>query len=117
MPSKGAPLSRDGHSELVTGRFPDSLFRSSVAARFTITRLGTIPEPSHPDRGVLGIFLDTSDRWAGDFGIAGSYGSFSQRQLEQILANVRRYLIPGPAILTNSRLQGHTARSHTPEGT
>ena len=83
-------LSTSADSEVVTGRFPDSMFRKSVAARYTITRFGTIPTNSGPERGVVGIFIDTSDRRAGDFGIAGSFGSFSQAQREQVVAQVRQ---------------------------
>jgi hypothetical protein len=76
-------------SEIVSGRFPDSLFQKAVAARYTISRLGTVPTSAKSERGVLGIFIDTSDRRARDFGVAGSFGSFSKEQREQIVAQVR----------------------------
>lgn len=77
-------------SQRMTGRFPDSLFQSTVAARYTISRLGIVPLPSGGRRGVLGVFVDTSDRLASNHGIAGSFGSFSKEQREEVLANVRR---------------------------
>jgi hypothetical protein len=82
-------LVSEGSTRPIAGRFPDSFFRSTVAARYTVTRLGTIPRPSGAERGVLGIFLDTSDRRASDHGIAGSYGAFSESQRKRIVGDVR----------------------------
>jgi hypothetical protein len=90
-------LSPSADSEIISGRFPDSMFRKAVAARYTISRLGAIPQSSGSERGVLGIFIDTSDRQAGNFGIAGSFGSFSGDQREQIVAEVRALRADAPA--------------------
>src|SRR5262249_16662251 len=56
-------------------------------ARFTVTRLGELGAGASR-RGVVGIFVDTSDRGDPDYGIAGAYGTFSRKQKEKILAAV-----------------------------
>jgi hypothetical protein len=59
-------------------------------ARFTLSRLGTLPKPAGQagERGVLGLFIDTADRGDRNFGIAGAFGSFSWRQAEKIVEEV-----------------------------
>ncbi|HLK90040.1 MAG TPA: hypothetical protein VKZ18_09100 [Polyangia bacterium] len=68
----------------LTGRAVDTLFLlDRPQSRFTMTRLGKLG-----GHGVLAIFIDTTDRQAGDFGIAGVFGSFSGQQREEILKAV-----------------------------
>jgi len=68
-------------------RIAATLFQLSPRARYTITPLGTLTQRGR-SRGVLGVFLDTSDRLANNFGIAGAFGSFSGQQRRQISAQI-----------------------------
>lgn len=65
--------------------------KGSAPARFTVSRLGTVAPPKGgrgTPHGVFAIFLDTSDRAARDFGISGTFGTFSDDQKDEILATV-----------------------------
>lgn len=57
------------------------------SALVTVTPLGRVrqdPQDSGTLRGVLGVFLDTSDGLAFDFGIAGLHGTFSKEQSQTV---------------------------------
>ncbi|HEX2659826.1 MAG TPA: hypothetical protein VHU40_16190 [Polyangia bacterium] len=69
-------------------------------ARFTVSRLGTVPGTGKGGgraHGVFAIFVDTSDRGARDFGIAGTFGTFSSDQRDGILAAVDGMMADGKA--------------------
>ena len=81
--------------------FPPS---GSSASRFTVSRLGTVGPKNGTKNGqttggrahgVFAIFLDTSDRGARDFGIAGTFGTFSGDQKDEILAAVDGMMADG----------------------
>ena len=84
----GDGTQRGTGSQVVQGRAAGAFFETRPGARFTITRLGTLRDDAGRSRGVLAIFIDTSDRLAQNFGLGGSFGSFSSRQREAILAAV-----------------------------
>ena len=60
-------------------------WRSALVA---VSPLGRVQHAGQ-SRGVIGIFYDTSDTHASDFGIAGVWGSFSDDQLQRIQEMVR----------------------------
>jgi len=53
------------------------------SALVTVSPLGTIHHRGKP-RGVVGVFLDTSDERSFDFGIAGLFGTVSDAQLKTV---------------------------------
>ncbi len=73
-----------------TGWAPARFFGSTPTSRFTVTRLGTLPAGSGAVHGVVAIFYDTSDRLARDFGVAGSFGTFSADQARAILDEIAK---------------------------
>lgn len=61
------------------------------SALVTATPLGTVRDHDHP-RGVIGVFVDTSDGLDFDLGVAGLFGTFSRQQaatLDRVLAELR----------------------------
>ena len=79
----------NGAGSAITASSPNS----KPAARFTIGGVGVVPPPSAASavagraHGVVAVFLDTADRQAPDYGIAGTFGALSD---EQGAAGVRR---------------------------
>jgi hypothetical protein len=80
----------------ISGVGASAAVAGTLLARYTVTPLGTVPLPGGKARGVVGVFLDTSDRSLRDFGIAGSFGTFSPGQKREILAAVDRLKQTGP---------------------
>ena len=64
-------------------------FNPSGATLSSVVPLG-VANHQHIARGVIGIFLDTSDGRAFDYGNPGSFGAISAAQLEQIKAALGR---------------------------
>jgi hypothetical protein len=95
-----ARLAPGAASRTVEGGLLDGLLHASPAvwfaptARYTVTPLGVLAaRDGSRRRGVVAVFLDTADRLARDFGIAGSFGTFSKDQAEAIrdaLTKLRR---------------------------
>jgi len=77
-------------TQTVSGWGAPSALDGSLLARYTVTPLGTIPLGDGRARGVIAIFLDTSDRGQRDFGVSGEFGSFSPRQEIEILDAVEK---------------------------
>jgi hypothetical protein len=84
-------LPHGAETKAVRASFPQSLVHAfTPPGRYTVTRLGTLPgNAGRPTRGVLGVFIDTSDQLAEDYGIAGTNGTFSGTQREQIQSAIR----------------------------
>jgi 3',5'-cyclic AMP phosphodiesterase CpdA len=81
-------LAHPDSSRRLTGWDRSGLSFGTTLSRFTVTPLGALGEgPAR--RGVVGVFVDTSDRGERDHGIAGEYGTFSGEQREQVLAAVK----------------------------
>lgn len=57
-------------------------------ALVTVTPLGTVRQGGQP-RGVVGVFLDTSDGRDFDLGVAGLFGTFSDQQAETASLAIR----------------------------
>jgi hypothetical protein len=76
-------------SEIVS--LPPSLLNPSAAVLASVVPLG-VTQHHAVERGVVGIFLDTSDGRALDWGNPGSYGAVSQDQIEAVESAVRTLL-------------------------
>lgn len=70
-------------------RLPAPVFNPSGAALSSVVRLGVAPHRGVP-RGVLGVFLDTSDGVAFDWGLPGSFGSVSDDQIARTEAAIAK---------------------------
>jgi hypothetical protein len=78
-------------TQALFGWAPSAFFGNSLLSRFTVSRLGTVKVDNRGrERGVVGVFIDTSDRLSRNFGIAGSFGTFSERQQRAILEQVNK---------------------------
>lgn len=84
----GTPLSE---SKAIAGFTVHWPFYQDALARITVTHLGLLPaaDATGP-RGVVAVFLDSSDRRENDFGIPGMFGAFSARQAQEVHASVER---------------------------
>jgi hypothetical protein len=84
----------------VDGWWAPEAIGNARLARYTVSPLGVVahePGAAEIDHGVIGIFLDTSDRNVRDFGVAGLYGTFSERQEKAILEAVQQLASGGGA--------------------
>ena len=72
-------------------RLPPSVLNPSAAVFASVVPLGVTKHRS-VERGVVGIFLDTSDGRALDWGNPGSYGAVSQEQIDAVETGVRTLL-------------------------
>lgn len=82
------PLSTSKAISGLSTRWP---FYHQALARVTITHLGVLPAgdaATTKPRGVVAVFLDTSDRAASDFGVPGAVGAFSAKQAQVILEQI-----------------------------
>ena len=70
-----------GHMETVPGWNPLASATRRGRALVTVTPLGAARH-LNARRGVIGVFLDTSDGLAFDLGVAGLFGTFSSNQAE-----------------------------------
>lgn len=69
-----------------------ALMTAKGGALITASPLGKVPQGG-ADRGVVAVFLDTSDGRAFDMGVAGSFGAFSRAQADaatRLAADVAR---------------------------
>jgi hypothetical protein len=83
----GAQLAPGARMEVIQRWSWRTGFAETPSALASVARLGTVMH-RRAEHGVLGIFVDTSDRHASDWGVAGLNGSFSERQADRIRALV-----------------------------
>lgn len=77
-------LTLGGDMQRLSSAARPSRFVEGASALVSVSPLGSVQHEGLP-RGVLGIFYDSSDTHASDFGIAGLWGSFSAQQSRRIL--------------------------------
>lgn len=62
-------------------------FHQKALARITVTHLGVLPgldAAGVGPRGVVAVFLDSSDRGENDFGVPGEHGALSAKQAREV---------------------------------
>lgn len=84
--ASGAPISESRAIAGFTVHWP---FYQEALARITVTHLGLLPEAEGAGpRGVVAVFLDSSDRRENDYGIPGEFGAFSAKQAQEVQASI-----------------------------
>jgi hypothetical protein len=78
---QGIERSRGRMQAVPPGDSVATLMTAKGGALITAAPLGKVPQGG-ADRGVIAVFLDTSDGRAFDLGVAGSFGAFSSAQAE-----------------------------------
>lgn len=101
---------------VVEGSLLDGLWRASpnvwwsASARYTVTPLGGLPtDEKGKQRGVVGIFIDTADRLSRNFGIAGTFGTFSSKQAKAIQEAVTTLKNRPPSKTDSGKESGNNA--------